>query len=121
VFAHWLKFLRALIGACALMLFIGGGFFVGAEPVRGEGGESAWGSRKGAKPAIVGVVRGVWSCPLAAAAKTVGGRVSALTPVELFLAWSVKPRSGASAHGWRREPEREPGGRVRPGVVRLLI
>lgn len=121
MFRHALKILRALLGAIALMLIVGGGFFVGAEAATNEGGEPTWRARKSAKPAIVSSARVSAACPMAVAAKAAAGRVSAAAPVEMIFAWVAKTRSGASAHGVRREPEREPNGRARQGVVRLLI
>lgn len=121
MFRDAVKILRALLGAIALMLVIVGGFFVGAETEAEADGEASWSVRKGAKSVIVAATRAAAACPLAAAAKPVGGRLLMSAPSEVFFARPAKVRSGAAGHGARREPEREPTGRARPGVVRLLI
>lgn len=126
MFRDVLKILRALFGAVALMGIIGGGFFVDVQAAAEPGDGAVWSARKNAKPAVVSASRSAVACPLAVSAKAAAGRAVGPAPAvsvsaSMIFAWIEKARSGAAAHGARREPEREPVGRARQGVVRLLI
>lgn len=121
MFREAVKILRALLSVVVLMLIIGGGHAVGAEP-KARGSETSWGPRKNAKSAAMLSARAGVVCPLALVAEATGGRIMFSASAVLFCATANIEAWCEAIDAARavREPERQSSARARPGVVLRL-